>query len=330
MIDFCILGSGISGSLIANFLKNKNSVEIFDKSKGVGGRAANRRFKKSLSFDHGAQYFSAEKKEFKNFLTKIFKKKIIKKWNGNHLNFILENKKIKDKYIGKNGNNDISKYLLRSIKKNLNLEIKHISYNGKYWKLEANENKYFYSKNLVITFPHPQAISLSKKFLSKKLKNLKVKMDPNITVMAVFKKNYHLPISSIKFNSNLITWAANENSKNRFKSNFNLWTIQANNTYSKKIINIYKEKKNFYSTKIIKEFIKHTGYNYKDLIYKNIHGWKYAYGASKNNIKSFWSNKYKLGICGDWLSGPKAEDAWESANDLFKKIKKNPLKNKRV
>ena len=118
MIDFCILGSGISGSLIANFLKNKNSVEIFDKSKGVGGRAANRRFKKSLSFDHGAQYFSAKKKEFKNFLTKTFKKKIIKKWNGNHLNFILENKKIKDKYIGKNGNNDISKYLLRSIKKN--------------------------------------------------------------------------------------------------------------------------------------------------------------------------------------------------------------------
>ena len=34
--------------------------------------------------------------------------------------------------------------------------------------------------------------------------------------------------------------AANENSKKRFKSNFNLWTLQASLKWSKKTINKYK------------------------------------------------------------------------------------------
>ena len=51
MKDFCIVGSGIAGSTIANLIHKKYSVEIFDKARGPGGRASNRRYKKKLSFD---------------------------------------------------------------------------------------------------------------------------------------------------------------------------------------------------------------------------------------------------------------------------------------
>ena len=46
MKDFCIVGSGISGSTIAKLLSDKYTLEIFDKAKGVGGRSSNRRYKK--------------------------------------------------------------------------------------------------------------------------------------------------------------------------------------------------------------------------------------------------------------------------------------------
>ena len=64
MIDFCVLGSGIAGSTIANLLSKKYSIHVFDKARGPGGRSSNKRFKNNLSFDHGVQYISPKSKLF--------------------------------------------------------------------------------------------------------------------------------------------------------------------------------------------------------------------------------------------------------------------------
>ena len=45
MNEFCIIGSGISGATIANLLSKKNSVVLFDKARGPGGRASFKRVK---------------------------------------------------------------------------------------------------------------------------------------------------------------------------------------------------------------------------------------------------------------------------------------------
>ena len=50
MIDFCILGSGVAGSTIANLLSKKYSVHVFDKAKGPGGRSSTKRLKKKIKF----------------------------------------------------------------------------------------------------------------------------------------------------------------------------------------------------------------------------------------------------------------------------------------
>ena len=65
-------------------------------------------------------------------------------------------------------------------------------------------------------------------------------------------------------------------------------------------------------------------YNWDNM--PDVKGWDL--GCNKKilkNLCSYWLKKYNLGICADWLSGPKVEDAWLSANDLYKKVKKNPL-----
>ena len=58
MIDFCVLGSGVSGSTIANLLNKRYKVLLLDKAQGIGGRASNKTYKSNISFDHGLQYFS--------------------------------------------------------------------------------------------------------------------------------------------------------------------------------------------------------------------------------------------------------------------------------
>ena len=51
MSEFCVIGSGISGATIANLLNRKNSVILFDKARGPGGRSSFKRMKGNIGFD---------------------------------------------------------------------------------------------------------------------------------------------------------------------------------------------------------------------------------------------------------------------------------------
>ena len=117
MSEFCIIGSGISGATIAKLLSKKHSVILFEKARGPGGRASFKRIKGKMGFDHGTQYISPKTKEFKKFIKSLIKKRVLKIWGGKHV--FLNSKKKEDKkhikVIGKNGNNDISKFLLTKI-----------------------------------------------------------------------------------------------------------------------------------------------------------------------------------------------------------------------
>jgi len=330
MKDFCIVGSGIAGSTIANLLSKKYSIEIFDKARGPGGRASNRRYKDRLSFDHGLQYISPKSNKFKEFILELKNKYILKEWSGQHLDFNFERKEKTIKYIGSKGNNDICKYLIKNIKANFNSTVTNIEFNSNYWTITINNKDQVFFKYLILTCPFPQLKLLASKFIKKKIPNLKVNMTPNITAMVVYENYEKLPINSIKFKDEIISWAAQENTKDRFKANQIVWTIQCTDIFSKKIINLLKNKKKKYESIIFKRFEKLLAYKTKNIVFKNLHGWRYAYNKLNTNLDTLWSDKDNLGVCADWFNGPYAECAWLSANSLYKKIKKNPPKNRRV
>ena len=324
MIDFCILGSGIAGSTIANLLSKKYSVHVFDKARGPGGRSSNKRLKQNLSFDHGVQYISPKSKEFVKFSQSLLKKKILKIWNGNHLDLTFNKKINSKKYIGTKANNSLIKYQLKGLRQSFASQIIKIIYKKNLWEITLENNSKHRFKSLILTCPFPQLKKLGKNYIDKKILNLEVQMQPNITVMIAFKNQKNLPISSIKFNDDILVWASNENSKNRFKSNLSLWTLQATLKWSIKTINKYKKDKSIMN-KLISRFIKLTGFKKNKIIHKQIHGWKYSYNLKKTPYLSHWNKEYQLGVCGDWFNGPKVENAWLSASNLFKKIKKTPL-----
>jgi predicted NAD/FAD-dependent oxidoreductase len=320
MIDFCVLGSGIAGSTIANLLSKKYSVHVFDKARGPGGRSSNKRFKNNLSFDHGVQYISPKSKPFIKYIHKLHKNKILKSWDDNHLDFTFEKKPFSTKYIGRKANNDLVKYNLKNIKQSFASPIEKIDFKKYFWEITLKNKSKYQFKSLIITCPFPQLKKLAKNYLNKNILKLNVQMQPNITVMLALKNQKTLPISSIKFNDDILAWAANENSKKRFKSKINLWTLQATLKWSKKTINRYKTDKSIMK-QLIARFIKLTGFEKKKIIFKRIHGWKYSYNYEKTPYLSIWNKKINLGVCGDWFNGPKVENAWLSANDLANKIK---------
>ncbi len=321
MRSYCIIGSGISGATIANLLSEKNSVEIFDKGRGPGGRTSFKRLGKLKGFDHGAQYISPKNIKFKKFIKELIKKKILKIWAGKHI-FLKKNKKEKKnhvKVIGRRGNNDIVKFLIKNINCNFQSELEKIKYIDNKWQLTFKDGKIKIFDKLILTCPFPQLSKLTKKFIKDPFIKKKIKMDANITVMMEIKKT-NINVSSYLFDDKILGWAAKENSKKRFKTKNDLWTLQSTYNWANKKINKNKENKEKNSEILINQFFKLTGIKKTKILFSLNHGWKYSSNSNPFRIKSFWNSKLNLGVCGDWFLGPRLESGWISANDLYKKI----------
>ena len=321
MSDYCVIGSGISGATIANLLNKKFQVNLYDKGRGPGGRASFKRVKGQIGFDHGTQYFSPKTIEFKKFTNRLIKIKILKKWSGNHI-FLNSKKKENKKHIkiiGKKGNNDICKFLLKKVKCFYQSEVKKIYYKNKLWFLLFTDGKIRTYKGVILTCPFPQLKKLSEKFINNTFIKRKLKMDANITVMIAIKKNKE-SASSFVFDDPVLGWAGNENTKKRFKSKYDLWTLQSTFKWANK--NIDKNKKNLKKNSkiLIDKFFKLTKIKKTKVIYSINHGWKYSSNSKPLKIRSYWDPQKKIGVCADWFIGPRLESGWISAHDLFKKI----------
>ena len=321
MSSFCVIGSGISGATIANLLNKKHTVDLYDKARGLGGRSSFKRLDNLRGFDHGTQYFSPKTAEFKRFTKKLIEKKILKIWGGNH-KFLSDKKKENKKHlkvIGRKGNNDISKYLLKNVKCYFQSELKKINFQNRKWNLVFNDGEMKNYENLILTCPFPQLKKLSKKYIKNSFIREKIKMDANITILIEIKKT-NLGYSSFLFNDRILGWAGYENSKKRFKSKSDLWTLQSTFNWANKKINQNKVLKKTNAKILIDKFFKLTGIKQTKILFSLNHGWKYSSNSKPLKLKSYWNSRLNLGVCADWFNGPRLESGWISANDLYKKI----------
>ena len=321
MSSFCVIGSGISGATIANLLNKKHNVDLYDKARGLGGRSSFKRLDKLRGFDHGTQYFSPKTPEFKRFTKKLIEKKILKIWGGNH-KFLSDKKKENKKHvkvIGRKGNNDISKYLLKNVRCYFQSELKKINFQSRKWNLIFNDGEIRNYENLILTCPFPQLKKLSKKYIKNSFIKEKIKMDANITILIEIKKT-NLGYSSFLFNDRILGWAGYENSKKRFKSKSDLWTLQSTFNWANKKINQNKVLKKTNAKILIDKFFKLTGIKRTKVLFSLNHGWKYSSNSKPLKLKSYWNSRLNLGVCADWFNGPRLESGWISANDLYKKI----------
>ena len=189
---------------------------------------------------------------------------------------------------------------------------------GDIGQMFSDRSKKIYDR-LILTCPFAQLSKLSKKYIKAPFIKNKVRMDANITVMFLIKKT-NKNVSSYLFDDNVLGWAAKENSKKRFKSHQDLWTLQSTHKWANKKINKNRENKNVNSKTLIDRFFKLTGIKKTRVLFSLNHGWKYSSNSNPLNLKSYWNSSLNLGVCADWFVGPRLEAGWISANDLYKKI----------
>ena len=321
MKKITIVGAGFSAAVLSALL-NQHDLTIVDKGRGPGGRSSARRVDGVGVFDHGLQYVHPKHNEFQLFLDEHLSSHI-HNWQGY---FYEDGKQIEEdkiRYVGNTGNNDFVKHLLAK-NTSYQKELASLKQNSSGWDLSFKDGSETSAHNVILTIPLEQC-----RVLLEPLKlaiQLEGGMQPIFSVMLALNTSSGIKGSGYVIHNNpIIGWCANESSKNRDNNNSNLelWSIQSTIDYAKNNYKHYREKKEAMLQEMIKAFADHFQLEQLDVHYQNIHGWLYAYNEQPKTEKYIWLPEIGLGICGDWMAGPKAENSWQSASLLAKAIMKD-------
>ena len=323
MKNVAVIGAGITGISLANLLQKKVNLTVFEKSRGVGGRMATRRAE-PYQFNHGAQYFKIENKEFKNFLQPLIQNNIIKQMEANHIEILNKEviKKIKTYnkiyYTAESKMNSVVKYLINNnffIKLLCKIE-KTIKENDKWFIIDSDKVSYGPYDWLLITIPPYQALEI----LYNNFKYLdiikKIKMRSCYSLMLGFNKVKEFDFDTVLFLDEDVQWLTITKKILENKKYYNL-LINSSYNFAEKNINCSKDKISDYLIKQVSDILKCELNNYE---HKALHFWKYAMSKENNNLGSLLDEDLKVIVCGDWCMNGKVEGGFLSAKDATDKI----------
>lgn len=163
--DCCVIGSGLSGLMVARTLKDRNmNVIVLDKGRGAGGRMATRRVPWNRSyavFDYGAQYLTVRDALFRDFIEELVKNDVVRLWSRG---FYDNNRDLKidgvERFIGVEGMRSITRYLSRDLDLRQSERVEYISSEKGQWLIRTNTDKCFRSEIVVLTPPVQQSLAL--------------------------------------------------------------------------------------------------------------------------------------------------------------------------
>ena len=113
-----------------------------------------------------------------------------------------------------------------------------------------------------------------------------------------------------------IGWAARDASKPG-REQAETWVVQASPDWSTRRLEAPAEQ---IGRELLAIFEAVVGGPLPPPLHLSAHRWRYARSGDGGAPGAFWDAGRKLGACGDWLLGPRVEDAWLSGRYLARMI----------
>jgi renalase len=304
-MDYAIVGAGMAGLACADALKEVgNSVALFDKGRGPGGRISTRRVQTPLgevSFDHGAQYFTARDPRFMHLVCSWSDQGLVAPWPSAGA----------DAWVGVPGMNAIIKQMASAHKVAWGHHVKGmVRTDGKWWLLDETGKSGPYDA-LILAIPAEQAATmLSLHDFNMARIALMARSQPCWTSMFVFDQPLN-DLPPVMRNRSYIGWAARNSSKPG-RDGPEGWVVQASGSWS---LEHLEESQEQVSAQLWAALSDVSGSSIPEPIMAVSHRWRYALSPGTGD-GALWNPNIGLGACGDWLIGPRVECAWQSGRML--------------
>lgn len=301
-----IIGAGISGLAAAQrLIATGYAVDIFDKGRGPGGRMSTRRERiddATYLFDHGAQYFTVRDPRFVSQVDAWTHEGLAARWPDAG----------PDAFVGTPMMCSPLAALCEPFGVRFATRIEGIIGAPGAWHLTAENETFGPYAQVIVAIPSEQAASLlaswAPDFAQLALKNVS---QPCWTTMVSFEEDPRDLAPVMRVQGPVLAWVANNASKPD-RSGGSAWVLQATPDWTAAYIDLSREDAAAPMFAAWQALVSHP---LPQPVLLKAHLWRYA-RTGEGVDGCLYDKALCLGVCGDWLKGPRVEAAWLSGLEL--------------
>lgn len=323
MKRIAIIGAGLSGLVLARRIGAAAEVTIFEKSRGVGGRMATR-YAGDYEFDHGAQFFTARTRAFRDFLRPLVEDEVIANWTASFAE--LDRARTRDArdwgidyphYVGTPRMNAVGKYLSRDLDVRTGTRIVEVNRKDRHWTLsDAAGSSCGGFDWLVITAPAPQTAELAREFPELVELGSQREMRACFALMLGFQTPLDLAWQAALVRNADISWISVNSSKPGREPPFTL-LVHSTNAWASKHL---EDKVDAVRAHMLDEASTVTGCDLQMADFIDLHRWRYANMDKQHGPSFYLDEDAMLAACGDWFVRGRIEAAFTSASALAERL----------
>ena len=311
-LKIAIIGAGLSGLTAAKALQHVAQVQIFDKSRGVGGRMSTR-YAGEYEFDHGAQYFTARDAGFQKAVELAVRQGHVAPWSGRAVyktDTGFEPDTGGDRFVGTPRMNSWAKELAKELDITLGARVSQLSRKADKWTLQF-ENGVSQSgfDNVVCAVPSVQAVALLPEAFSGMAALKRAQMDACFALMVGFEGLHDFGWDSLRSQEDPASWlAVNSDKPSRIKSNTTLIVHSAPEWSNRHA----EADRSWVQAEMEASASELCGINISTASHITLHRWLYASVSASPQQGVLYDETLGLAACGDWCNGGRVEGAFLS------------------
>ncbi len=309
MRRIAIVGAGMAGLACAGALRERGiETALFDKGRKPGGRMSSRTGDSPagpVGFDHGAQYMTGRDPDFIAQLSAWREAGIVAPWPAAG----------SDAWVGVPAMNAPLVALARDCAVRWETRVDSLVRDKSGWRLRGDGLDAGGFSAVLTAIPAEQTGPLLAEHAPDLAEVAKdTPSGPCWTAMIAFPKRLAVAEDTLRTDG-AIGWAA-RNSAKPGRPATEAWVIQAGPDWSHAHL---EDEADAVASALLVEFFAAAGIAPVAPALLKAHRWRYARsGAARREV--LWNPRARLGACGDWLTGPRVENAWLSGRRLAEAV----------
>jgi len=314
-----IIGAGMAGLACAErLIAQGHEVRLFDKGRGPGGRMSTRRVETAegvAEFDHGAQYFTVRDQAFRRRVEAWIATGCVAAWPaaGNDAKREVQS----EAYVGVPAMSAPLREMAQALGARFATQVTRLERHAGGFRLRTASAEIIDADAAVLALPAEQAaamLALTAPDLAAQASA--VPTAPCWTVLLAFSQPLATAVPCWRGgDTGILAWAARNSSKPG-RSGPESWVLQAGADWSQRHLEADPD----WVAKALQAALSQwLGIPSPPPLVVQSHRWRFARSGAAGSL-ALWDRHRRLGVCGDWLIGPRVEAAWLSGTALADQI----------